>query len=115
MIIKAEKLMKTIEKTIEELDASDVLKMLRQNIFVDLAMKTAMHMLREDVFSGEFYDGEILEKLSEVNSEVLRPFADELKTVVSNALEACRVHVWGYDGEELEFIDNLSKLSEKLM
>ena len=104
-----------IEKTVDELDASDVLKMLRQNIFVDLAMKTAMHMLQEDVFSGELYDGEVLEKLSEINSEFLKPYADELKTVVHNASQACQAHVWGYDGEESEFRDILSKLSVKLL
>ena len=31
-----------IEKTVDELDASDVLKMLRQTLFVDLAMTTAI-------------------------------------------------------------------------
>ena len=60
-----------IEKTIAEITVADVLRMVRQKEFTNLAMSKAISFLQEDVFAGESYEGELLEKVSEMDSSFL--------------------------------------------
>lgn len=75
-----------IEKTIDEITVADVLRMIRQKKFTDLAMSKAINFLREDVFVGELYEGDLLEKVSEMDSSFLISYADDLKNIINNAL-----------------------------
>ena len=103
-----------IEKTIDEITVADVLRMIRQKKFTDLAMSKAINFLREDVFVGELYEGDLLEKVSEMDSSFLISYADDLKNIINNALVKSETHDWSYDGEEEEFKDMIDTLSTKL-
>ena len=50
-----------IEKTIAEITVEDVLRMIRQKEFTNLAVSKAINFLKEDVFV-ELYEGEPLKK-----------------------------------------------------
>ncbi|MCR5824224.1 MAG: hypothetical protein K6G60_07330, partial [Lachnospiraceae bacterium] len=50
-----------IEKDIDELDLSDVLKMLRQRLFLKVAVKKTIDFLLVNPFIGELYEGELME------------------------------------------------------
>ncbi|HWO95758.1 contact-dependent growth inhibition system immunity protein [Fictibacillus sp. Mic-4] len=56
-----------LNKRAEEIDINDVSKMIRQNIFTDLAIKKAIEFLEKDPLAGELYDGQLLEILSSVD------------------------------------------------
>lgn len=47
-----------IDKKPSEIIVADVLRMMRQKQFINLAMSKAIKFLQEDVFIGETYDGE---------------------------------------------------------
>ncbi len=47
-----------IDKTIPEITVADVLRMIRQKQFINLAMSKAIKYLKDNVFIGESYDGE---------------------------------------------------------
>ena len=66
-----------IEKTIAEITVEDVLRMIRQKEFTNLAVSKAINFLKEDVFVGELYEGELLEKVSEMDSSFLISYADD--------------------------------------
>ena len=104
-----------IEKTIAEITVADVLRMVRQKEFTNLAMSKAISFLQEDVFAGESYEGELLEKVSEMDSSFLISYADDLKNIINNALVKSETHDWTYDGEEEEFKDMIDALSTKVM
>lgn len=104
-----------IEKTIDEITIADVLKMIRQKEFTNLAMSKAISFLQEDVFAGESYEGELLEKVSEMDSSFLISYADDLKNIINNALVKSETRDWTYDGEEEEFKDMIDALSTKVM
>ena len=104
-----------IEKTIAEITVTDVLRMIRQKEFTNLAMSKAISFLQEDVFAGESYEGELLEKVSEMDSSFLIPYADDLKNIINNALVKSETRDWTYDGEEEEFKDMIDALSTKVM
>ena len=104
-----------IEKTIAEITVADVLRMVRQKEFPNLAMSKAISFLQEDVFAGESYEGELLEKVSEMDSSFLISYADDLKNIINNALVKSETRDWTYDGEEEEFKDMIDALSTKVM
>ena len=104
-----------IEKTIAEITVADVLRMVRQKEFINLAMSKAISFLQEDVFAGESYEGELLEKVSEMDSSFLISYADDLKNIINNALVKSETRDWTYDGEEEEFKDMIDALSTKVM
>ena len=103
-----------IEKTVDEITIADVLRMLRQNEFVDLALSKAIRFLQQDLFAGELFEGELLEKLSEVDATILKPVADDLKIIVKNAAEKQLSHEWLYDGEEEEFREIMNAITAKI-
>ena len=104
-----------IEKTIDEITVADVLRMIRQKEFTNLAMSKAINFLREDVFVGESYEGELFEKISKMDNSFLASYADDLKNIIKNALVKSEIHDWAYDGEEEEIKDIIDTLSAKVM
>jgi hypothetical protein len=86
----------------------------QENVFANLAMGKALELLQQSVFTGELYEGELLEKISELDTAFLRSYADELKSVLGNYMEKCIVHTWSYDGEEEEFKEMVNSLLAKL-
>lgn len=102
-----------IEKTVSEITVADVLRMIRQKELVKLAMQRAIELLWEDVFIGEMYDGELLEKISELDSSFLLYYADALHNIIKNALDKGLIHEWSYDGEEEEFKKIVSVIAKK--
>jgi len=59
--------------------------MLRQKEFTNLAMSKAINFLQEDVFAGESYEGELFEKISEMDSSFLISYAGDLKNIIKDA------------------------------
>lgn len=103
-----------IDKTISEITVADVLRMIRQKQFINLAMSKAIKFLQDDVFIGESYDGEMLEKISGMDSSFLKFYTDDLKNIIKNALEKSVIHEWSYDGEENEFKEMVNAIEKKL-
>lgn len=94
---------KLIDKTIDEITIADVLRMIRQKMFYNLAMTKAVEILQDNVFAGETYDGELLEKISEMDISVLTVYSNKLKFILKDALDKSEMHEWLYEGEKEEF------------
>lgn len=103
-----------IDKQINEITVPDVIRMIRQEEFVDLAISKAVDFLKENVFIGEAYDGQIIEKISGVDIFFLTPYLDDFKNILKTALEKSAIHEWSYDGEKEEFEEMVSSLLRKL-
>lgn len=65
-----------IGKTIDEIMVADVLRMIHQKEFTNRAVKDNK-FLQENVFVGEAYEGELFEKVSEMDSALLISHADD--------------------------------------
>ena len=103
-----------IDKSINEITTADVLKMIRQNEFINLATQKAIEFLQYDVFAGELYSGEILEKILEIDDLFLIPYLDDLKTILKKARKESKIHEWSYMEEETEFEKILYIISKKI-
>lgn len=106
-----------LDKRIFEIEVSDVLRMIRQNEFKDLAVLKAVDFLKENPFAGDMYEGELLEKLSSIDIESLNDYIGEVKDILSNALIINKDYEWLDEEERTEFeeiikkfLDNVSNL-----
>lgn len=104
-----------IDKTIDKINVADVLRMLRQKVFLKLAMLKTIEFLKNNIFIGELYDGELLEKISESDIPLLVPYSNDLKIILKNAIEKGMLHEWSYDGEEKEFKKLVETVLVKIM
>lgn len=105
---------KLIDKSINEINTADVLRMLRQNVFIKLAMLKTIEFLKKDIFAGELWDGELLEKISEFDVAFLNNYADDLKSILKDSAEKCALHTWLYNGEEEDFKKIVESILAKL-
>lgn len=83
-----------IDKKVSEIEVSDVLRMIRQNVFIDIAIQKAVNFLKENPFAGEMYEGELLEKMSKLERSALKQYIQELKEVLGVALINNKTHEW---------------------
>ena len=103
-----------IDKRICELEISDILRMIRQNEFIDIAILKAVGYLKENPFAGDMYEGELLEKLSDVNINALIGYIDDIKDILSNALVKNREYEWLIDEERAEFERVIMQFSDSI-
>ena len=70
--------------------------------------------LRENPFIGDMYEGELLEKLSEVETKYLIDYIDEINNILSNALIKNQDYEWIDDNERKEFEELIKKFSDRI-
>lgn len=92
-----------INKTEDEITTADVLRMLRQKKFVELAVSKAIDFLQRDIFEGELFDGELLETIVAYDKPFLRPYSNILRDILMNGLEENELHEWLDDEERKDF------------
>lgn len=92
-----------IQKKVDELTLKDISRMLRQKIYLDIALPIACEMVLSDPFVGEMYVGEMIELLTRVYisypNEKEKNFCTELIQKVKQQSESFD---WGsvYEKEE---------------
>lgn len=103
-----------IDKKFIELEVSDITRMIRQKEFMDMAILKAIEYLKENPFIGEMYDGELLEKIFGINVDVLTNYTEEIKNILSNAIEKNNEYPWLEDEERIEFADKIKEFKNKI-
>ena len=73
-----------IDKNIEQIALSDVLRMIRQQLFLEIALEKSIEFLKDDPFTGEYYSGELIGHLLKINPLLLKKFDREIKSITSN-------------------------------
>lgn len=101
-----------LEKTESQLTISDVMKMIRQNVFLEIAVGRAIVYLKKDTLIGEMYEGELLDKISKLDKRILGRYINDLKEIIIKCRQECITHEWGYEGEKEE-IDKVLNLIDK--
>lgn len=103
-----------IDKKISEVNVLDILRMIRQREFIDIAILRAVDYLKENPFIGDMYEGEVLEKLSSIEVNSLTGYLDEIKDILSIALIKNESYEWLNNEEKKEFAEIIRKFSEKI-
>ena len=104
-----------IDKTIDELNAIDVAKMIRQGILKELAISKAVELFLKNPFDGEMCDGDLLSLLTSFNYDVLAlDSLEELLRCIEAAEASYSDFDWDNDENKTLFKKNIDDLKVKL-
>lgn len=86
---------KMVQKTINELSLLDISRMLRQKIYLDIAVPLAWKKLLENPFCGELYEGQMLEILTRVLNDSVQEKDDASYNIfIAGIKEKIERHEW---------------------
>lgn len=103
-----------IYKSEIELNISDLLRMIRQNLFIDLALILSIKMLKENPLIGEYYDGELIGHLLKVDKGLLLNYKEDIKEILFDAQQKVETFKWESNEDKDEVCDNLRTLYDIL-
>ncbi|MDR0852073.1 MAG: hypothetical protein LBN36_06220 [Clostridiales Family XIII bacterium] len=102
-----------IDKSVDELDVSDVSRMLRQNLLPDVALARAIELFLENPLDGEILEGDLVELLAAHRTEIA-----ESSHVRSLAAFILKVEAemdsfdWCDEDDRIQFEDHLRMLKQ---
>lgn len=76
-----------INKEITNLDISDLCRMIKQNIFIEIAIDRAIGLIELNPLEGDVYDGQLLEVLFSVDMEKITEHRELLKEILMDVKE----------------------------
>lgn len=103
-----------IDKKISEINIADVLRMIRQNEFLDVAIYKAMFLLKDNPFIGEAYDGELLEKISDITSEYFKNYLCDMENILLTVSRMNKTYEWCIESERTDFERLIIKMINKM-
>lgn len=93
-----------VQKNVDELTLKDISRMLRQEVYLDIALPIACKMVLSDPFCGEMYVGEMIELLKRVYisypNKKEKIFCTEL---IQKVQQQSETFDWGSDYEKEEY------------
>jgi len=100
-----------IDKSYGQLDATDVSKMMHQNILMQVATERAIDLFINDPFCGEFYDGELLDVIisQEVIVKLRQEVLDGLRLFLKSFKAEC-FSEWSDEETRRQYLGNLDIL-----
>lgn len=103
-----------INKDITELDISDLCRMIKQNIFIELAIDKAIEFLKLNPLEGDVYDGQLLEVLFSVDMEKITEQKEPFKEVLMDVKENIEMDNFMSDEDFYEYKDLVEKFLTKI-
>lgn len=104
-----------IEKSENEVTVADVLRMMRQKMFIETAVKRAVTFLEEDPFANELWVGDLFDHLAELDKQCLLPYAGQLSDICRKAVSHARTYeLFEFDFEIENYLHSVSLLSSRL-
>lgn len=100
-----------VQKNVDELTLKDISRMLRQEIYLDIALPIACKMVLSDPFCGEMYVGEMIELLKRVY--ISYPNKKEKKfftELIQKIQQQSETFDWGSDYEKEEYDKLIAQL-----
>ena len=101
---------KVVQKTEKEVDLSDVLRMLRQKMFLETALKKAFDFLNKDYMIGEYYDAELLVWVMRLEENELKEYYKDLKKIYKKILSDTENKDRENIEEYVEAVDRIEKM-----
>ena len=103
-----------IDKRYNELIISDVTRMIRQRLFIELAVSKSINLLTNNPFCGDLYEGELLEALYKLDMFYLLAYLTELCNILSEASLENKIYDWLIEDERIEFDEVINLFKKKL-
>lgn len=98
-----------------QLTVKDIQTMLNQDVFLDLAIKMAYIKINQDFLSGEMYDGQLLEVMSNLSDIQISNYYKELKELVSFIEKQIDSYDFDDDFEKYQYQNIFNKFNNKVL
>jgi hypothetical protein len=104
-----------IDKTVDELNVTDIAKMIRQNILTNVTLEKAFALFFSNPYDGEFLDGDLLETINSTDISTVDKKLIKEMTLKLPIIEREYVS-FDWDNEEAEklYYDNLQILKKSI-
>jgi len=99
-----------INKRIKDLNINDICKMLRQGIFVEIAIKKAIEILKQNPKTGDFYDGQLIKSICAIDFSEYKQYLAKMKEVLMHIENTMNGDSWLIEQDFEEYINNIHKL-----
>lgn len=106
---------RVLDKEPEEMTIGDILRALRQSVFVEVAEEMLIKNLQADVFAGDMTEGEMMEALSRLSANSIAKFNDDVKTIVSTAEAEADHHEWIDETDKKDYLKSVDKVKSNLL
>lgn len=103
-----------MEKTVGELTVSDVCRMLRQKIFSVVAIGCAIHMLEDDPFLGELYEGQLFITLFNAKKKYLTKRYDDIEKLLDGMDAKAISYNWQDENAKEEYLETIAAFRTKI-
>ena len=103
-----------IEKYADELTIADVARCIRQNVFVEKAYEMLLVYLLNNPYEGDIYDGELMDKASEVDKDIIVKYKKTIAEIIENAEQFIHTYDWQYEEDKIEFEQSVERLYDKI-
>jgi len=103
-----------IDKAVDELDAADVSRMIRQGILKDVAFQRAVDIFIKNHYDGELWDGTLLNIMVLEDCRVSDEKVAELRELLSRLESEYSQFDWINKEEKNEYLQNVVKFKAKL-
>ncbi|MGN0595159.1 MAG: contact-dependent growth inhibition system immunity protein [Hominimerdicola sp.] len=102
-----------LKKKEDELTTFDVIRMIRQRKFLDLAVSKALDFLTNDPLVGDCFPGELLEKIVDTDTTIVKQNKAILQRIIVTCKEKIDDYEWSDNDEKIEFKRRLSIIIDK--
>ncbi|WP_192512467.1 contact-dependent growth inhibition system immunity protein [Paenibacillus sp. 23TSA30-6] len=108
-----------LDKTLENLENFDLIRCIRQNIFVEMVVFEIIQRILKDnnPFFAEIDTVELTEKLSSVDHKILEVNKESLIKIISLIIDNDLINksdIWLYEDEKDEYRTYINKINRKL-
>ncbi|SFH56636.1 hypothetical protein SAMN04487830_10228 [Pseudobutyrivibrio sp. OR37] len=95
-----------LAKTPDDIDVADVLHMFRQKMFMEFAVEKALDMLQENIFIGELWPGELLEKISMLDAGMFHNQKSKLEYIKKKGTSELKDYTCSFFEDDIQDIKN---------
>ncbi|MFT8349085.1 contact-dependent growth inhibition system immunity protein [Clostridium saccharoperbutylacetonicum] len=103
-----------LNKTIEEINISDISRMLRQDILIEVAVNKSIEILNINLLAGEMYDGQLLELLYSVDLNKYKEDVNKIRDIVIKIKNNIDSFEWICADDFKEYLGILDKYLKKI-
>ena len=106
---------RVLDKEPIEISIGDILRALRQSVFVEVAEEMLIKHLQADVFAGETTEGELMEALANFTLTSTRKFYDEISAIVAASEAKVDQYEWADETDKKDYMESVSKVKTHLL
>lgn len=101
-----------LNKTIDELDVHDVCVLIRQEMFLDIAIPKAINIVKDNHAAGDYYDYCLLVNLANLESP-LSNYKEQFESLIQILEKDFNSINFELDSDKEDYLESIKRIKEK--